>query len=114
MAETVVLPNITSTVANGQNTSGELPLHERPVVYNWKTTNEAGYTIDETPSGTGRPLRVICVGAGASGINLAKFVQDRLKDVHLKIYEKNDDVGGTWLENRYPYVFSLPCRIMSC
>lgn len=46
-------------------------------------------------------MKMICVGAGASGISLAKFARD-LKNVDLVIYEKNADVGGTWMENRYP------------
>lgn len=28
--------------------------------------------------------------------------QQRLKGAELVIYEKNDDIGGVWLENRYP------------
>lgn len=76
-------------------------MHERPAQYGWQTTNERGYTINERPAGPTQPIKVICVGAGASGINLAKFIQD-LKNVDLVIYEKNADVAGTWLENRYP------------
>jgi cation diffusion facilitator CzcD-associated flavoprotein CzcO len=26
--------------------------------------------------------------------------------VEIKIFEKNADVGGTWLENRYPGMFA--------
>ncbi|OAP58404.1 hypothetical protein AYL99_07494 [Fonsecaea erecta] len=70
--------------------------------YGWKNTNEAGYTINEVPSGTLRSVKIICLGAGASGINLAKLVQDQMQNVELQIYDKNADVGGTWLENRYP------------
>ncbi len=72
-------------------------------VYNdlgWMTTNARGYTIKEEPYGTKRKLRVIHIGAGASGITFAKFLEDRLENVELQIYEKNADVGGTWLENR--------------
>ncbi|KAK5274800.1 hypothetical protein LTR99_004490 [Exophiala xenobiotica] len=74
-------------------------------VYNdlgWMTTNARGYTIKEEPYGTKRKLRVIHIGAGASGITFAKFLEERLENVELQIYEKNADVGGTWLENRYP------------
>ncbi|GAB1217436.1 hypothetical protein ATERTT37_006675 [Aspergillus terreus] len=52
-------------------------------------------------------IRIICVGAGFSGLMLAykhkyKF---KLRDVvDLVIYEKNHDIGGTWLENKYPGV----------
>lgn len=51
-----------------------------------------------------RPVRVVVIGAGVAGIAAVKLYKDRFKgsDVQLTIYEKNADVGGTWLENRYP------------
>ncbi|KIX05693.1 uncharacterized protein Z518_03665 [Rhinocladiella mackenziei CBS 650.93] len=49
-----------------------------------------------------RPLRVIYVGAGASGICAAIRFPQFVPTVELAIYEKNPDVGGTWFENRYP------------
>jgi hypothetical protein len=73
-----------------------------PKRYGWPTENNRGYQIKEAPFGTERPLRVIHVGAGASGICLAKFLPSALKNVSLICYEKNNDIGGTWLENRYP------------
>ncbi|KIW99944.1 uncharacterized protein Z518_10872 [Rhinocladiella mackenziei CBS 650.93] len=68
----------------------------------WMIQNARGYKIHEEPYCTARTLRVIHIGAGASGITFSKFVEERLQNVELQIYEKNDDVGGTWLENRYP------------
>ena len=52
-----------------------------------------------------RKLRVVCIGAGFSGLILAhKIKYDWKMDdfIELQIYEKNDDIGGTWYENRYP------------
>ena len=40
----------------------------------------------------------------ASGIYLGIRIPQRLKNVELTIYEKNDGFGGTWWENRYPGV----------
>lgn len=70
----------------------------------WQVANEQGYRILEQPLGTLTPLRVIHIGAGASGICFSKFYQDQLADqnIALQVYEKNHDIGGTWLENRYP------------
>ncbi len=54
---------------------------------------------------TPRKLRLVCIGAGFSGLTLAhKISQElRLEDkLDLQIYEKNPEVGGTWYENRYP------------
>jgi cation diffusion facilitator CzcD-associated flavoprotein CzcO len=62
----------------------------------------SSYSIRETPKGTRRKLKVAFMGMGASGINFAHHVMKEMKDVTLVVYEKNDDVGGTWLENRYP------------
>ncbi|KAL2013171.1 hypothetical protein VTN00DRAFT_696 [Thermoascus crustaceus] len=56
----------------------------------------------KNPIGTIRPVRIICIGAGASGINLAYQVQRHMKKTDLVIYEKNPAIGGTWYENRYP------------
>jgi hypothetical protein len=66
----------------------------------WERKNQAGYEILERPHGKKRPFRVIHIGAGASGIVFAKAAKDCLHDVSLQIYDKNHDIGGTWLENR--------------
>lgn len=47
-----------------------------------------------------RPLKVIHVGAGASGICAAIQFPRHVPNLELVIYEKNPDVGGTWFENR--------------
>lgn len=65
----------------------ELPRHERPV--------------DDL-----RPLKVICIGAGASGILAGIRLPQKIPNLDLTIYEKNEDVGGTWYENKYPGVAS--------
>lgn len=49
-----------------------------------------------------RPLKVICVGAGASDLLLAYKLQRSFEDFDLTLYEKNEDIGGTWFENKYP------------
>jgi cation diffusion facilitator CzcD-associated flavoprotein CzcO len=49
-----------------------------------------------------RKLKVLTIGAGYSGIQMAYQIQKCTKNVELVIYEKNTNIGGTWLENRYP------------
>ena len=69
--------------------------------------NSKWIPIEEKPIFTGRKLRVVCVGAGYSGLMLAHKIKYlmKLEDIiDLCIYEKNHDVGGTWLENKYPGV----------
>lgn len=54
-------------------------------------------SVDES-----RPLRVVVIGAGITGIlSCIRFVQ-RVPNLDLCIYDKNPDIGGTWLENKYP------------
>ncbi|KIW30173.1 uncharacterized protein PV07_05935 [Cladophialophora immunda] len=60
------------------------------------------YDITEQPLGTPRKLRIVTIGAGASGLNLAHQIEQHMENVEHVIYEKNADVGGTWFENRYP------------
>ncbi|KAF2652695.1 putative flavin-binding monooxygenase, partial [Lophiostoma macrostomum CBS 122681] len=51
-----------------------------------------------------RPIKVICVGAGFSGVCAAIRFPQRIANLSLTVYEKNPDLGGTWFENRYPGV----------
>lgn len=63
--------------------------------------------VAEAPLFKPRKLRVVCIGAGYSGLMLAyklKYEMPMEDFIDLAIYEKNADVGGTWLENRYPGV----------
>lgn len=68
--------------------------------YGWPQGNERGYRIQEQPYGTERPVRIIHIGAGISGICMAKFAPETLNNVSLTCYDKNSDIGGTWLENK--------------
>ncbi|KAF4331907.1 monooxygenase [Fusarium beomiforme] len=70
----------------------------------------------EGPAFQPRKLRVVCIGAGFAGLMLSYQHKhgdtplDRFMD--LRIYEKNDDVGGTWLVNKYPGVAcDVPAQI---
>lgn len=58
--------------------------------------------ISERAADAPRPLRVIYIGAGISGIIAAIKFRDAVPDLDLTIYEKNPKLGGTWYENRYP------------
>lgn len=95
----------------GVSTPESLPLYSKP---------RPTYTLPEHPMGSKRELKVIFVGMGASGINFAYQLQQQTELVELQIYEKNvctphlwkrkiacltarqDQLGGTWYENRYP------------
>lgn len=82
-----------------------LPAYPAPgeATEDYKTVDEIAYSLSRLPLGTARPMRVIVVGAGFSGLAFAREVEtQRLTNVNLQIYEKNASVGGTWFENRYP------------
>ncbi|MDG2307821.1 MAG: NAD(P)/FAD-dependent oxidoreductase [Candidatus Binatia bacterium] len=55
---------------------------------------------DDVPADTRANLRVLVIGAGMSGLLAAIRLQEY--GVPYEIVEKNDGVGGTWLENSYP------------
>lgn len=70
-----------------------------------------GFTLHDTPIENPRPLRVIVIGAGYSGIYHGIRIPERLRNVQLTIYDKNAGVGGTWFENRYPgCACDIPCK----
>lgn len=63
---------------------------------------DQSYTLIEKPLGTRRHLRVVCLGAGYSGLMMGILHNERMKHANMDfvIYERNEDLGGTWLENR--------------
>ncbi|GJL91561.1 flavin-containing monooxygenase [Hyphococcus sp.] len=55
------------------------------------------------PAGKGAAPRIAILGAGFSGLGVAIRLRQEGFD-NFTIYEKADEVGGTWRENRYPGV----------
>jgi glycerate-2-kinase len=64
---------------------------------------DPSYTIKEEPISTRRPIRVVCMGAGYSGLMMTIMFSQKMKgkNAELVVYERNEDLGGTWLLNRY-------------
>ncbi|KAJ9621616.1 hypothetical protein H2203_007105 [Taxawa tesnikishii (nom. ined.)] len=63
--------------------------------------------VVEQPLFQPRRLKVICIGAGVSGLMVSykhKYAPAVADYMDLIIYEKNHDVGGTWLNNTFPGV----------
>ncbi|CAI7593882.1 unnamed protein product [Penicillium viridicatum] len=61
----------------------------------------------QEPTYKPRRIHIVCVRAGYSGLMTAyevKYNKALEGFIDLTIYDKNEDVGGTWLENRYPGV----------
>ncbi|KXX78294.1 putative sterigmatocystin biosynthesis monooxygenase stcW [Madurella mycetomatis] len=60
------------------------------------------FTLKDVPVENLRPLRVVVVGAGFSGILAAIRIPEKLRNVELVVYEKSERVGGVWWLNKYP------------
>ena len=94
----------------GSNTPGAHPASiERPVQHpEWDTPGATGYVvshhlINEPPPINPR-FKILVIGAGAAGIDFLHHAPRHLQGlgVEYACYDKNSDIGGTWLENRYP------------
>ena len=94
----------------GSNTKGPHPASiNRPVQHpEWNRPGKTGYVvsphlINEPPPGK-RHFKILMIGAGAAGIDFLHYAPRELAGLGVKIvcYDKNADIGGTWLENRYP------------
>lgn len=72
--------------------------------WDYSQPGSAGYDIPDTTfdDPANRPIKIISIGAGLTGILNAYQLQKHCQNVEHVIYEKNADIGGTWLENRYP------------
>ncbi|KLO16411.1 FAD/NAD-binding domain-containing protein [Schizopora paradoxa] len=63
------------------------------------------FSIDEY-----RPMKVVVIGAGFSGIIAGIRFPQKVPNVELTIYDKNAGIGGTWFTNKYP---GLACDVPS-
>lgn len=87
------------TIQRPQRVSTNLVPNGRPVNGSGVATT---YAVLDQPLGSTKHVKVVGIGAGASGINMIRTLRKDLTDYDFTIYEKNDGVGGTWHENRYP------------
>jgi hypothetical protein len=69
---------------------------------NMSTHELPPFALKDGPIENQRRLKVRVIGAGYSGIYLGVRIPQRLRNIDLQIYEKNEAVGGTWWTNRYP------------
>jgi cation diffusion facilitator CzcD-associated flavoprotein CzcO len=85
-----------ASMPSAANTANGIPIHPS------SPSKPNLMPIAEHPIENFRPMRVICIGAGFSGIYIGIRIPELLRNVSLQIYEKNDGLGGTWWENKYP------------
>jgi 4-hydroxyacetophenone monooxygenase len=92
------LLQIMEYAVGGADMAAYLPLLEEELAYRGEDRRAPGWRLaDVAPDAD---FRVVIVGAGMSGLLVAHRLQQA--GVPFVILEKNDDVGGTWLENKYP------------
>ncbi|KIW85453.1 hypothetical protein Z517_00843 [Fonsecaea pedrosoi CBS 271.37] len=60
------------------------------------------YTVLDQYHSQRAKIRVVCAGAGVTGLYLAYRMQKVMRNFELQVYEKNPQCGGTWFENNYP------------
>jgi 4-hydroxyacetophenone monooxygenase len=82
----------------GADMHAYLPLLEEELAYRGEDRRAPGWQVDDVAPG--REFRVVVIGAGMSGILAAHRL--RQAGIPFVVFEKNHDVGGTWLENTYP------------
>lgn len=68
------------------------------------------FTIKDEPVENLRPLRVVVIGAGFSGIVAAIRIPEKLRNIDLTVYEKNDGVGGVWYKF---HIFVLASKMLT-
>ncbi|GGL70612.1 monooxygenase [Streptomyces fumigatiscleroticus] len=87
-----------TTWATGSDTGGLLELLAEEIALPEDDPRAPGWTVEQVRPGGEFDAAVI--GAGFSGLLAAHRLAQA--GVRVTVYEKNPDVGGTWLENTYP------------
>jgi 4-hydroxyacetophenone monooxygenase len=92
------LLRIMEFAVGGADMAAYLPLLEEELAYRGEDRRAPGWVVDDVAPDVA--FRVVVIGAGMSGLLVAHRLQQA--GIPFVIVEKNEDVGGTWLENSYP------------
>ncbi|KAH8809325.1 hypothetical protein F5884DRAFT_822359 [Xylogone sp. PMI_703] len=103
----MTLTSIKETVQNGfsaEPTTRPENLFTEAVSDKFHCNEKTGYKISLVTLGAteNRRMKILTIGAGVAGIMLAYYLEKECTNIEHIIYEKNEDLGGTWLQNRYP------------
>ena len=106
------IPNLPEDIVKGEDTSSDAALRHLlssrndaantgdaqtdGATYVNGAAADAPWLLHQAPVENQRPLKVIVIGAGYSGIYLGIRLPERLKNCEIVIYEKNAGTGGTW------------------
>ncbi|KAL1860806.1 hypothetical protein Plec18170_001318 [Paecilomyces lecythidis] len=58
----------------------------------------------QRPYDASPPVKVIIVGAGIQGVAASILIPRKVANLSYTVYERQETVGGTWAQNRYPGV----------
>jgi NADPH-dependent 2,4-dienoyl-CoA reductase/sulfur reductase-like enzyme len=72
-----------------------LPLPGEIHENDWYNQDFGGFRVSEQSMFKKRHVRLVVVGAGAVGLQVAYKAPQELEDFEFTIYEKNNDLGGT-------------------
>jgi hypothetical protein len=89
------------SVYEGQNQEFPQAREQRTTSEEEKSESGRAYAVVEQPIKQPRPMRVVSVGAGIAGLALL-YKTKQVAEIEVEVYEKFPDVGGVWLQNRYP------------
>ncbi|UZJ57599.1 hypothetical protein CBS101457_006919 [Exobasidium rhododendri] len=64
-------------------------------------SSKLGFQLANRYMNQDRPFKILCIGAGLSGIYAGVRIPRSMHGTELIIVDKNSDFGGTWFENRY-------------
>ena len=92
------LLQIMEFAVGGESMADYLPLLEEELAHRGEDRRAPLWHKDDLAPD--RPFEVAIIGAGMSGLLVAHRLQQA--GVSFTVFEKNDEVGGTWLENTYP------------
>lgn len=85
--------------ATGEEVPGAyVPMMMEEMALDGRDAREVAW--DDVPIEARQSFRVLVIGAGMSGLLAAIRLEEC--GVPYEVVEKNDEVGGTWLENSYP------------
>lgn len=110
MSESIIQNStIAASNINGNPKTRPGNLFTEQISHEYHNNEKTRYYIPTTTLGApeNRKLKVITIGAGISGIMLAHDIERDCQNVEHVIYEKNGEVGGTWVLN-----FVYLCRIV--
>ena len=93
-----IMQHTVGSETTGQDMADYLPLLHEELAWGGRDRREPDWTLDDLAPG--RQMRASVIGAGMSGLLAAHRLQQA--GMPFVIVEKDDDVGGTWLENSYP------------